>query len=210
MASNLFKSIGIHVKKISNVFVFCFLFVLFDIVAVSFYWTVGRKWNQGKWFKNSIGPSVFTISVCACARARVCVCVRVFLSVSDLYVTVLVVESLAWWILAIIPLKYSLFRMLTFDLLTWSYFQTLFEFFSAIYHLLILEDSVDQTKWHRDLKFYVWDLCLIIDPINMIFIFWKLIPVLRQNSKWLQSRVCRPQFCPWKLCFTIRNSLFKI
>ena len=39
----------------------------------------------------------------------------------------------------------------------------LFGSFFAIYPLLILKESVDRTKWHRDLKFGIWDLYMIIN-----------------------------------------------
>ena len=35
--------------------------------------------------------------------------------------------------------------------------------FCYIYPLLILKESVDRTKWHRDLKFGIWDLYIVIN-----------------------------------------------
>ena len=51
-------------------------------------------------------------------------------------------------------------EILRFDQLMAIFF-TFWELF-AIYPLLILKESVDRSKWHRDLKFGIWDLYMVI------------------------------------------------
>ena len=91
------------------------------------------------------------------------VCVSVCLSVSALQVTVFVVGSwfLAWGMLKWNP-KDAIFCFSKFWDLTqlWLFLDFLGVF---CYPLLILKESVDRTKWHRDLTFGIWDLYIVIN-----------------------------------------------
>ena len=91
------------------------------------------------------------------------VCLFVCLSVASLQVTVFVVGS---WILARGTLEWIPQFFICFlkcwDLIYLLLFLDFFGVFFAIYPLLILKESVDRTKWHRDLKCRIWDLYMAI------------------------------------------------
>ena len=92
-------------------------------------------------------------------------------------------------------------EILRFDLVMAIF--RLFGSFFAIYPLLILKESVDRTKWHRDLKFGIWDLYMVINwslkyLINILKITsgfvaktknWNISAIEKQEWNWNITRV---------------------
>ena len=114
-------------------------------------------------FFSKKGSPVFAFSICL----SVCLCDR------GLQATGLGCWFLAWrilrWTIRNLFFFFLFFEILRFDLLMKVmkvHFSDFWEFFFYIYPLLILKESVDRTKWHRYLKFGIWDLYRIINGLS--------------------------------------------
>ena len=113
--------------------------------------------------KNSIGPFVFTTSVCL----LVCLFVYVLSTGHSFCRRKLI---LAWGTLEWIPK--TVFFSCFFEILRFDLFMAIFRPFGSVFAIhpsFILKESVDQAKFNRDLKFGIWDLYMLINWSQMFF-----------------------------------------
>ena len=158
------------------------------------------------------GPSVFSISVCVFVCLSVCLSVCLYVSALQVTGFVVGIWFLAWGTLEWIPKNaffFFFFFFWNFEIWsTYGYFKTFCEFF-ALNPLSILKESVDRTKWHRDFKFGIRDLYMIINWCLRIFFQYSKnnFRFCGRNLNCYKDRHAEKSYFPLKSIFTTRDSL---